>query len=203
MNKKLILVWIWKLSYLDYSGFDIHRWHCCWFYIFADPEHQRAKGNLKYFEFQLEKQKKAAADEAPKEKEQKKRDTTEKKKKSKKKPTFQLMPERKKYEMLCRGEGVKMVRHIQKNTISNNKPKPKLWTCVSCLYFSFNQTPRRQSRLFCRYYDNNHNPKYVLSPVKQQDEWDRPYIVRYLNIISDKEIDTIKQLAKPRVSYSQ
>lgn len=95
-------------------------------HFFTDPEHQRAKGNLKYFEFQLEKQKKAGENEAPKEKEQKKRDTTEKKKKSKKKPTFQLMPERKKYEMLCRGEGVKMVRRIQKNTSSDNKHKPKL-----------------------------------------------------------------------------
>lgn len=41
---------------------------------------------------------------------------------------------------------------------------------------------------------------YVLAPVKQQDEWDRPYIVRYLDIISDKEIEKVKQLAKPRVS---
>uniref|UniRef100_A0A673CKD6 procollagen-proline 4-dioxygenase n=1 Tax=Sphaeramia orbicularis TaxID=375764 RepID=A0A673CKD6_9TELE len=114
-----------------------------------DPEHQRAKGNLKYFEFQLEKQRKE-------------------KKKSKAQTAFQLIPERKKYEMLCRGEGIKM-------------------------------TPRRQSRLFCRYYDNNRNPKYLLAPVKQQDEWDRPYIVRYLDIISDKEIERVKQLAKPRL----
>lgn len=71
---------------------------------------------------------------------------------------------------------------------------------VPCFISFPNQTPRRQSRLFCRYYDNNHNPKYVLSPVKQQDEWDRPYIVRYLDIISDKEIELVKQLAKPRVS---
>lgn len=67
-------------------------------------------------------------------------------------------------------------------------------------FSSVNQTPRRQSRLFCRYYDNNHNPKYVLAPVKQQDEWDRPYIVRYLDILSEAEIEKVKQLAKPRVS---
>ncbi|XP_041803604.1 prolyl 4-hydroxylase subunit alpha-1b isoform X3 [Chelmon rostratus] len=133
-----------------------------------DPEHQRAKGNLKYFEFQLEKQKKAAEEnETQKETEREKRDTTDKKKKSKK-VSSQPIPERKKYEMLCRGEGIKM-------------------------------TPRRQSRLFCRYYDNNHNPKYVLAPIKQQDEWDRPYIVRYLDIISDAEIEKVKTLAKPRL----
>uniref|UniRef100_A0AAQ4PSB7 Prolyl 4-hydroxylase subunit alpha-1 n=1 Tax=Gasterosteus aculeatus aculeatus TaxID=481459 RepID=A0AAQ4PSB7_GASAC len=79
-----------------------------------------------------------------------------------------LHTERKKYEMLCRGEGIRM-------------------------------TPRRQSRLFCRYYDNKHNPMYVLAPVKQQDEWDRPYIVRFIDIISDKEIERVKQLAKPRL----
>lgn len=42
---------------------------------------------------------------------------------------------------------------------------------------------------------------YVLAPVKQQDEWDRPYIVRFIDIISDKEIERVKQLAKPRVSF--
>ncbi|KAL7384024.1 hypothetical protein ABVT39_022891 [Epinephelus coioides] len=133
-----------------------------------DPEHQRAKGNLKYFEFQLEKQKKAEKDEPKKEKERVKREPSKKKEKSNKKMTVPHLPERKKYEMLCRGEGIRM-------------------------------TPRRQSRLFCRYYDNNRNPMYVLRPVKQQDEWDRPYIVRYLDIISDSEMERIKQLAKPRL----
>lgn len=65
------------------------------------------------------------------------------------------------------------------------------------------QTPRRLSKLFCRYYDNNRNPRLVLAPIKQQDEWDRPYIVRYIDIISDTEIEKVKQLAKPRVSKSE
>uniref|UniRef100_A0A8C3A949 Prolyl 4-hydroxylase subunit alpha-1 n=1 Tax=Cyclopterus lumpus TaxID=8103 RepID=A0A8C3A949_CYCLU len=132
-----------------------------------DPEHQRANGNLKYFEFQLEKQKKAEEDITQKEKEGGKKETT-KKEKSKKKVSIPQVPERKKYEMLCRGEGIRM-------------------------------TPRRLSRLFCRYYDNHHNPMYVLAPVKQQDEWDHPYIVRFLDIISDKEMERVKQLAKPRL----
>uniref|UniRef100_A0A6Q2XSY1 procollagen-proline 4-dioxygenase n=1 Tax=Esox lucius TaxID=8010 RepID=A0A6Q2XSY1_ESOLU len=72
------------------------------------------------------------------------------------------------YEMLCRGEGVKM-------------------------------TNRRQSRLFCRYYTNNGNPSYLLSPAKQEDEWDRPYIVRYHDIISHSEIEKIKELALPKL----
>lgn len=172
--------------------------HCS--HMFTDPEHQRAKGNLKYFEFQLEKQRKDAEEETTKEKEEREEpDITEKKKKkSHTKSTFQLIPERKKYEMLCRSEGIKMVRKEKKE--ENHLLGKLVCSHSDCCFSSLNQTPRRQSRLFCRYYDNNHNPKYVLSPVKQQDEWDRPYIVRYIDIISDKEIETVKKLAKPRVS---
>lgn len=84
----------------------------CLSIIYPDPEHQRAKGNLKYFEFQLEKQKKAAQDEPPKETQQEEEDVAkeQKKKSGKKGESVRLVPERKKYEMLCRGEGIKMVR---------------------------------------------------------------------------------------------
>ncbi|XP_063047283.1 prolyl 4-hydroxylase subunit alpha-1b isoform X1 [Engraulis encrasicolus] len=130
-----------------------------------DPTHQRANGNLKYFEFQMEKQRKA--EEAQKSSQGQKLNGTEKREAQRKRSRDPL-PERKVYEKLCRGEGIKM-------------------------------TPRRQSRLFCRYYDNDHNPQYLLSPVKQEDEWDRPYIVRYHDIISDSEIAKVKELAKPRL----
>lgn len=134
-SKQHIIMSGWKLRYSDYRGFDIPRCYYCrchylksallfllyfWSLIFLDPEHQRATGNLKYFEFQLEKQKKAAADEPPKKEEREKRDVTEKKKKPKKKPTFQLIPERKKYEMLCRGEGIRMVRERGRDTQIRN-----------------------------------------------------------------------------------
>ena len=36
--------------------------------------------------------------------------------------------------------------------------------------------------------------------MKQEDEWDRPRIVRFHDIISDSEIAKVKELAKPRVS---
>uniref|UniRef100_A0A8C7W252 procollagen-proline 4-dioxygenase n=1 Tax=Oncorhynchus mykiss TaxID=8022 RepID=A0A8C7W252_ONCMY len=137
--------------------------------LMLDPEHQRANGNLKYFEFQLINQRKAQAQEAQKAreegKERRKRLTSDA---SKKKRFREPVPERKMYEMLCRGEGIKL-------------------------------TPRRQRRLFCRYFDNHGHPKYLLSPVKQEDEWDRPYIVRYHDIISHGEIEKVKELAKPRL----
>uniref|UniRef100_A0AAY4CIC4 procollagen-proline 4-dioxygenase n=1 Tax=Denticeps clupeoides TaxID=299321 RepID=A0AAY4CIC4_9TELE len=132
-----------------------------------DPTHQRANGNLKYFEFQLEKQRKEEA--SAQEEEQKHVKSQIEKREAQRKRSKDPLPERKKYEQLCRGEGVKM-------------------------------TPRRQSRLFCRYYDNRHNPRLLLGPVKVEDEWDRPHIVRYHDIISDSEIEKVKELAKPRVT---
>nr|XP_008104883.1 PREDICTED: prolyl 4-hydroxylase subunit alpha-1 isoform X2 [Anolis carolinensis] len=130
-----------------------------------DPEHQRANGNLKYFEYIMSKEKEKEANKSLSETDEK----TGKESKSKKGPSKDYLPERQKYEMLCRGEGLKM-------------------------------TPRRQKKLFCRYYDGNRNPKYILRPVKQEDEWDRPRIVRFVEIISDEEIETVKELAKPRLS---
>ncbi|KAL4640976.1 prolyl 4-hydroxylase subunit alpha-1-like isoform X1 [Arapaima gigas] len=131
-----------------------------------DPEHSRANSNVNYFEFQLKKQRQA---EAKKEsKDQEKREKRETKTKTKKRHTKNPLPEREKYEQLCRGEGIRL-------------------------------TPRRQSRLFCRYYDNARNPRYLLGPVKQEDEWDNPRIVRYHDIISESEIERVKELAKPRL----
>lgn len=65
----------------------------------SDPTHQRASGNLKYFEYQLVKQKKAED-----------KDEGEARAKTKKGRPDDYLPERKKYEQLCRGEGIRMVR---------------------------------------------------------------------------------------------
>lgn len=62
------------------------------------------------------------------------------------------------------------------------------------------QTPRRQRRLFCRYHDGNQNPHLLVAPFKEEDEWDSPHIVRYYDVLSDEEIEKIKELAKPKVS---
>ncbi|XP_039767442.1 prolyl 4-hydroxylase subunit alpha-1 isoform X3 [Ornithorhynchus anatinus] len=130
-----------------------------------DAEHQRANGNLKYFEYIMAKEKDANKSTPQTSDDQPEQETTPKKKGRVK----DYLPERRKYEMLCRGEGIKM-------------------------------TPRRQKRLFCRYHDGNRNPKFILAPAKQEDEWDKPRIVRYHEIISDAEIETVKDLAKPRLS---
>lgn len=57
--------------------------------------------------------------------------------------------------------------------------------------------------MFCRYQDGQMNPRLLLKPIKEEDEWDSPHIVRYINILSDEEIGKIKELAKPRVSRKE
>uniref|UniRef100_A0A8C4WCL1 procollagen-proline 4-dioxygenase n=1 Tax=Gopherus evgoodei TaxID=1825980 RepID=A0A8C4WCL1_9SAUR len=61
-------------------------------------------------------------------------------------------------------------------------------------------TPRRQKRLFCRYHDGNRNPHLLIAPFKEEDEWDSPHIVRYYDVLSDEEIEKIKELAKPKLA---
>ncbi|XP_069052046.1 prolyl 4-hydroxylase subunit alpha-2 isoform X1 [Lepisosteus oculatus] len=131
--------------------------------VVADPNHQRAGGNLRYFEKlyakemrEREKTEQPPATETPIE-----LGTYDRP------PDY--LPERETYEALCRGEGVKM-------------------------------TIQRQSRLFCRYQDGNRSPRLLLAPVKEEDEWDSPHIVRYLDVLSDVEIEKIKELAKPRLA---
>ncbi|XP_043110302.1 prolyl 4-hydroxylase subunit alpha-1a isoform X3 [Puntigrus tetrazona] len=126
----------------------------------VDPEHQRALGNLKYFDYQLAKQKKAEKDQSVKEESKNEQENTVEK--------GGYLPEKRKYEQLCRGQGVRM-------------------------------NPRRQRRLSCRYYNSNRHPYYIIGPVRQEDEWDRPRIIRYHNIITESEMEKVKELAKPRL----
>uniref|UniRef100_A0A8C6PQX8 procollagen-proline 4-dioxygenase n=1 Tax=Nothobranchius furzeri TaxID=105023 RepID=A0A8C6PQX8_NOTFU len=130
--------------------------------VAVDPSHERAGGNLRYFELLLSKQlneMNQAYQPASEESIQLGTYTRPK----------DHLPEREAYEALCRGEGVQM-------------------------------TKARQSRLFCRYQDGNRNPRLLLKPMKEEDEWDNPHIVRYLEMLSDIEIEKIKELAKPRLA---
>nr|XP_057942055.1 prolyl 4-hydroxylase subunit alpha-2 isoform X2 [Doryrhamphus excisus] len=131
--------------------------------VAIDPSHQRAGGNLRYFERLLIKQQneeeKKPAQPASEEPIQLGTYTRPK----------DHLPEREIYEALCRGEGIKM-------------------------------TEAKRSRLFCRYHDGRRNPRLLLKPMKEEDEWDSPHIVRYLEALSDYEIEKIKELAKPRLA---
>ncbi|XP_074147068.1 prolyl 4-hydroxylase subunit alpha-2 isoform X3 [Sminthopsis crassicaudata] len=156
------------LDYLSYAVFqlgDIHRAvELTRRLISLDPSHERAGGNLRYFEKLLEEE----------------RLGRRLNKTSETQPATQggiyerppdYLPERDVYEALCRGEGIKL-------------------------------TPRRQKRLFCRYHDGNRTPQLLIAPFKEEDEWDshHPHIVRYYDVLSDEEIERIKELAKPKLA---
>lgn len=75
----------------------------CFLSLQIDPEHQRANGNLKYFEYIMAKEKDANKSASDGQSDQK---TTPRRKGV----AVDYLPERQKYEMLCRGEGIKMVK---------------------------------------------------------------------------------------------
>lgn len=72
-----------------------------------DPEHQRANGNLRYFEYMKAEEEKKA-NETQDSQGSKVGSTSETKKGRPK----DYLPERQKYEKLCRGEGIKLVSEL-------------------------------------------------------------------------------------------
>ncbi|XP_029956490.1 prolyl 4-hydroxylase subunit alpha-2 isoform X3 [Salarias fasciatus] len=130
--------------------------------VAIDPKHDRAGGNLRYFERLLTKQlNEMNQTYQPPSEEPIQLGTYSRPK--------DHLPERETYEALCRGEGLQM-------------------------------NEARRSRLFCRYQDGKRNPRLLLKPMKEEDEWDSPHIVRYLEVLSHEEIEKIKELAKPRLA---
>ncbi|XP_057191026.1 prolyl 4-hydroxylase subunit alpha-2-like isoform X2 [Triplophysa rosa] len=65
------------------------------------------------------------------------------------------------------------------------------------------RTSRRQRALSCRYSTGGGNPRLILAPLKEEIEWDEPRIVRYHDIISDKEIEILKNISRPQLSRSE
>ncbi|XP_056598496.1 prolyl 4-hydroxylase subunit alpha-2-like [Triplophysa dalaica] len=64
------------------------------------------------------------------------------------------------------------------------------------------RTSRRQSTLSCRYSTGGGNPRLILAPLKEEIEWDEPRIIRYHDIISDKEIEILKNISRPLLRRS-
>lgn len=63
--------------------------------------------------------------------------------------------------------------------------------------------PKVEARLRCRYFTNNNNPYLILGPIKEEEAYLNPRLVVYHDVISDREIETVKQLAQPRVIFSK
>lgn len=119
------------------------------------PNHERALGNLAYYEAAL------------------KNGTTdiEKSNQSQKSATSTMLDpdERDRYQMLCRNENLMSVE-------------------IS-------------SKLRCRY-TNNNNPYLLIAPLKEEEAYLSPRIILYRDVLYDNEIQTIKTMAQPRVSFS-
>ncbi|XP_016096900.1 prolyl 4-hydroxylase subunit alpha-2-like [Sinocyclocheilus grahami] len=58
------------------------------------------------------------------------------------------------------------------------------------------KTSKRQRVLSCRYSTGGGNPRLMYAPVKEEVEWDEPRIIRYHDIISDREIEFLKNLSR-------
>ncbi|KAI8521570.1 prolyl 4-hydroxylase subunit alpha-1-like isoform X3 [Branchiostoma floridae x Branchiostoma belcheri] len=81
------------------------------------------------------------------------------------------LPEREIYELLCQAE------------------QPEY----------FNITPSRVKHLKCRYFNNNNHPRLLLAPQKLEQIFDKPKMWIFHNILEDREMDVIKELAQPRL----
>uniref|UniRef100_A0A671SBR5 procollagen-proline 4-dioxygenase n=1 Tax=Sinocyclocheilus anshuiensis TaxID=1608454 RepID=A0A671SBR5_9TELE len=93
-------------------------------------------------------------------------------------------------------------RPIQLDTYERPKdylPEREVYEAL-CRGEGVKMTQKRRSRLFCRYQDGNRSPRLLLKPMKEEDEWDSPHIVRFLEALSDEEIEKIKELAKPNLA---
>lgn len=62
----------------------------------------------------------------------------------------------------------------------------------------FFQDYKLKHKLKCRYVHKN-NPRLLLKPAKEEEVYLNPWIVIYHDVVSDKEIDTIKRIATPLV----
>ncbi|XP_077358833.1 prolyl 4-hydroxylase subunit alpha-1-like [Festucalex cinctus] len=72
-----------------------------------------------------------------------------------------------------------------------------------CRGESLELTPLLESRLFCRYHDNRRHPNLLISPAKEEDLWEVPRLVRYHDVASDHDVETIKTLARPKLARSK
>ncbi|KAK7163556.1 hypothetical protein R3I93_007568 [Phoxinus phoxinus] len=65
------------------------------------------------------------------------------------------------------------------------------------------RTSKRQRALSCRYSTGGGNPRLMYAPVKEEVEWDEPRIIRYHDIISDREMEILKNISRPQLSRSE
>ncbi|XP_065143668.1 prolyl 4-hydroxylase subunit alpha-2 [Paramisgurnus dabryanus] len=62
------------------------------------------------------------------------------------------------------------------------------------------QKPQMKRKLVCRYRTAN---QMMYAPFKEEEEWHQPMVWRYHDFLSDREIDVIKRLARPKLSRAK
>ncbi|XP_056600705.1 prolyl 4-hydroxylase subunit alpha-1-like [Triplophysa dalaica] len=111
------------------------------------------------------------------------------------------------HDILAEAENLESILEILKlfedpaETINDPAAAYKLIKRLRSEWFAI--TSRRQRMLSCRYSTEGGNPRLILAPLKEEIEWDEPRIVRYHDMISDKEIEILKNLSRPYMTRSQ
>ncbi|XP_030629246.1 prolyl 4-hydroxylase subunit alpha-2-like [Chanos chanos] len=86
-------------------------------------------------------------------------------------------------------------------------PSPNMFTLTDPIVSSYEalcrgedikKTPKRQRALYCRYSTGGGNPRLIYAPVKEEEESDNPPIIRYYDVLSEKEIEILKSLSRPK-----
>ncbi|KAL1280847.1 hypothetical protein QQF64_015447 [Cirrhinus molitorella] len=108
-------------------------------------------------------------------------------------------------------EDVKVLLNLYKILYSQRTSNPDIFTLNTgsskyetlCRGEVVKRTSKRQRALTCRYSTGGGNPRLMYAPVKEEVEWDDPQIIRYLDIISDREIEILKNISRPLLSRSE
>ena len=101
------------------------------------------------------------------------------------------------YQKLCRGEGQVPIRSVDclKDVILTTVVFHH--SSLHKLYILFNFSVK--SKMFC-YYSHGHNAYLKIIPYKVETVSLDPRVDLYHDVLSDYEIDVIKELATPRVN---
>ncbi|ROL52079.1 Prolyl 4-hydroxylase subunit alpha-1 [Anabarilius grahami] len=111
---------------------------------------------------------------------------------------FTLNTESSNYEALCRGE-VDERRNPDIFTLNTGSSNYE----ALCRGEVDERISKRQRALSCRYSTGGGNPRLMYAPVKEEVEWDEPRIIRYHDIISDREIEILKNISRPQVNIER
>ncbi|XP_038844431.1 prolyl 4-hydroxylase subunit alpha-2-like [Salvelinus namaycush] len=88
------------------------------------------------------------------------------------------------------------------NILTLIKPASETYESL-CRGEGIKMTPRRQRTLRCRYSTGRGNPRLIYAPIKEEQEWDHPLIIRYHDLVSEKEIETIKHLSRSKLDRAK